>query len=423
MLSYPALELTKSGLHKVIVSDIWLYESDIKTKAVNLKQGDIVRLNSPDGAFAALAFYSPSSKIVLRLITREEVPFDQKYISKLFQNALDLRVLKGYQKSSLRLVFGDADGFPGLIVDRYLCENREHHVFVVQVHSGGAESFTDEILIALQEVSGTLDIHWNKTVVLLAQNVDVRKREGLEVARGKKVLWQGDNFDFDLSKMNVIVQIQGKDIKLFANLLTGQKTGLFLDQKENITSLISDLTYREGNIKVLDLFSYVGAWSSSIAGHLGERVSIECVDASKEALEFAALNAQQNGAESVKTHQVDIVQSLREYFPPDSFDIVILDPPGLIKKRADLVRGSQAYLKLNREAMKLVKPGGLFITCSCSGGLSEPEFEQIIAEAYGKSRLKFKWYRKGLQAFDHPFLPRLAGRAYLKAWYGMRVEK
>jgi 23S rRNA (cytosine1962-C5)-methyltransferase len=308
------------------------------------------------------------------------------------RQALALRA-RLYERPFYRLVFGESDGLPGLIVDRY------GDLLAVQITTAGMERARGEILAALEQIL-------RPQAMVLRNDMAVRELEGLdqevEVVLGEPA-----------DSLVLIDGGPGGELEFLISPLSGQKTGWFYDQAENRARLGR---FGVGE-RVLDVCSYIGAWGLRAAA-LGAR-EVTCVDSSQVALERATENAARNRlTERVQTLQGDAFEVLRGLKEQGRrFDTLLLDPPAFIKRRRDEKEGTQAYSRLNRLAIELIEPGGLLVTSSCSFHLARDAFLRTVQNAGRRAGVSLQLLEAGQQGPDHPVHPAIPETAYLKTLY------
>jgi 23S rRNA (cytosine1962-C5)-methyltransferase len=263
---------------------------------------------------------------------------------------------------------------------------------------------------------------WKNTTVILRNDVSVRKLEGLELQE-PRILKEGK--ETNLKATSILVRsVSGiEPIPFLVNLIDGQKTGFFLDQFGNIelaAALLRSWPNPAAPLRILDLCCYVGQWGVQL-GKLfkDQKISVEvtAVDASATALDFAKKNLAQQGI-SCETIKADVLKGLST-LADQSFDLVISDPPALIKGRKDIPTGSHAYLQLATQALRLTRPGGAIVACSCSFLMEEEAFTSILQKAAQRNQRGVKWVGRGAQSSDHPMLCEFPEGRYLKGWIGI----
>lgn len=358
----------------------------------------------------------------------------QAWVSEQIVKAWTRRRNQGF-RGSYRIVFSEADGLPGLILDRYELTDsvsQGGQVLAAQILTAGMENIWGEGAGLMQKVvAGLGETSWEQTIVVERKDVSIRKLEGLAMT-GAKILHFGsalpeasaeveEQIAF-LNQAAVQVQYRGANAKpdsfveLKADLYGGQKTGFFLDQSQNMEIVLQHLRKLElKELRVLDLCSYVGHWSLQLGQFAKERgieFSSALVDVSSEALKRASSNLTAAGLKS-ECFELDVMKEIKA-LPAGPFDVVIADPPAFVKAKKDLPQGLHAYLKLNTEAALRVKPGGLLVTCSCSGAVSEEDLLAMMPKVLQRSGREGRLLARGQQGLDHPWDPCFPEGRYLK---------
>lgn len=426
MSSTPVWRLKKGMDRRFRSGHPWVYSNELLDSPKGIAPGSLVQLLDASGNFLALGFGNPNSLISFRCVTRnqeETSPLSTEGLYKKLKNAGQLRQSVGYAGVSHRLCFGEADQIPGLVIDHYFTPSGQ--ILVLQAHTAGADQlFNSGALISALETyisqSYSADA-WKNATVILRNDVGVRKLEGLEL-QDPKVIKQGK--ETQLKATSIWVRsVSGKEpIPFLVNLLEGQKTGFFLDQFGNIEMAAARLrSWPKGSpIRILDLCCYVGQWSVQL-GKLFKsqkfQVEVTAVDASASALDLAKKNMAQQGI-SCETLKMDVLKGLST-LSDQSFDLVISDPPALIKGRKDIPAGSHAYLQLATQAIRLTRPGGALIACSCSSLMPEDAFTGILQKAAQRNQATIQWVGRGAQSPDHPMLAEFPEGQYLKGWVGI----
>ncbi len=364
----------------------WVFSNEVASVEGEPADGDLVEVYDHRGAYLGRAYYNRRSLICARVLTRGRDEVNPSFFVKRVERALRYRehVYPGAQ--AVRVVYGESDFLPGLVVDRYA------DCVAVQVLTLGMERRLDLVAQALREVL-------QPRAAVLCADSPLRALEGLPL---KRELWWGE--------LPEPLEVEAEGLRLEVDLLGGQKTGLFLDQRENRRRLQG----RVAGQRVLDLFCYQGEWGLQ-AARLGAS-EVVGVDSSAPALALARRNAERNGfSERADFRQADAFDALRELERTgERFGAVILDPPALIKSRSHLAAGANAYRELNRLAMKVVGEAGWLFTCSCSHHLEDALFQQVLLEAARKSRRPFRLVEWGREAYDHPVLLGVPETHYLK---------
>ena len=348
----------------------------------------VARVYDSRNRFLGTGLYSPISRIRFRLLSRDEIAPDKDFFRGKIRRAIAYRREMGFD-GACRLIFGESDGLPGLIVDRFA------EVLSVQFLCFGIDFFKDMICDILVE-----ELH--PKAVVERSDADIRKKEGLELQ--KKVMY---------GTLTAPVTIMEDDLVLEADALEGQKTGYFLDQKRN-----HRLARRfASGAKVLDLFSHTGGFGLHAAKAGAESVS--CVDTSADALAAAARNAQQNGLSSrmefIETNVFDLLRNEQEN--KRLYDLVILDPPAFAKSRAHVDKALGGYKDINYRAMSIVRDGGWLISCSCSFAVSSELFEDMLVAAAADAGRSVRLFDRTGADFDHPSRLGYAESSYLKCFW------
>ena len=391
-MTIAALRLLKDQERRLLAGHCWVYSNEVDTRATPLKglePGQTVALFGHGGRWLGYAHANPHSLICARLISRDRArPPGSALWAERLRLALDLRS-RLYEAPFYRLVFGESDGLPGLVVDRY------GDLLAVQLTSAGMERERAALLTALEQLV-------RPSTIVLRNDVAVRELEGLPQA-----------VETVLGTAPDLLELTEFGTRFLVSPLTGQKTGWFYDQAENRTRLS-----RFGIAgRVLDVFSYVGAWGVSAAVRGADQVT--CVDSSAVALERLMENARRNQvADRVRPVAGDGFEVLRELRDADErFDLVILDPPAFVKRRKDLREGAQAYQRLNRLGLEVLSPGGLLVTSSCSFHMDRDAFLGAVQQAARRAGYQLQLLEAGQQGPDHPVHPAIAETAYLKTFF------
>ena len=442
----------------------WLFSNELAHSPKEAEPGEPIELRDHADAPIAFGYGHPHSLIAFRALAAGAAPslglteeVLAEFLAKRLLRARELRRALGLDRASHRLCFAEADGLPGLIVDRYriapavpnaerasIPEGAPDQVLAVQVSTAGMDRVLPLVLGALERLvaddAAAGGPSWERTAVLLDQGSSSRALEELPVL--PKVWQRLPAGPWDGSAPTPILVapgLTGEPLPFFVDFLGGQKTGFFLDHRLNL-GLASELVAAwlakrpGGALRILDLFCYVGQWGAVLAreaGRHGAAVEVLAVDASERALELARRNLQApalgpaDGAAAgpaVRAHtlRADILESLEAV--PAGYDIVVCDPPALAKRRKDLPKAVRAYSKLNREALKRVRPGGLIVTCSCSGLLTEEDFRDALQRAQVQAGRSVQWVVRGSQGLDHPVRAEFPEGRYLKCWMGIVGE-
>lgn len=363
----------------------WVFRSDIAKVEGDFVPGDIVDVMSSKGRFLAKAYYNPQSQIALRIMSLKDEPIDRAFIFRRVKEAVDYRCTFA-DLHSCRVIFAESDRLPALIVDSF------GDVLVLQCLALGMERFKQDVVDALVEELHPAGI-WERN------DVPVRRLEGMEMTTG---LLYGQVPDR--------VEMVENGVHFWVDVKEGQKTGFFLDQKENraaIAPFVKDKT-------VLDCFTHTGSFALH-AGFFGAK-EVTGVDISGFACEFATENAKLNHLEDrvhfVEANAFDLLsQQSREGV---KYDVVILDPPAFTKTRSAVASATRGYKEINLRAMKMVKPGGYLVTCSCSQHISPDAFMDIVRDAAHDAHVQLRQVEYRTQGRDHPILPAAPETQYLK---------
>lgn len=387
--SLPSLRLNPNAERRLRIGHSWVFSNEVdivKSPLKAFKAGDLANVVDSRGKAVGTAYVNPNSLIAARLLSsRADAVIDLAWMRRRLAAARQLRD-SIYPTPHYRLVFGESDGLPGLVVDRF------GEICVLQVGTAGMERLQPLVIEALQA-------EFAPRGILMRNDGGARSVEGLS----ESVEAVGEVPD--------TVEVIESGVRFQAPIRSGQKTGWFYDQRDNRDRLAR---YVRG-ARVLDVFSYVGAWS--VRALAAGAASAVCIDSSQPALEAVAANAASNGVE-VQTLRGDALDRLKQLRAEGrSFEVVVVDPPALIKRRKDHAAGLEHYAALNRAAMQLLVPGGVLVACSCSFHLEESELQRVLLrEARGQNR-QLQLLELGGQGPDHPVHPAIPETRYLKAFY------
>ena len=394
----------------------WVYSNELQESPKGIEPGGGVELCDAGGKFLARGYGNPASLIAFRTLSRDPSelnPLSTEGILWRLQRAQQLRKAVGIDRYSHRLCFGEADQLPGLIIDLY--KTGKNQVIAVQAHTAGMDLALPQVLEALEKL---FTEEWPHTAVVLRNDLSVRKLEGVE-EKPAEVIKPLKQLTLEDCAIDIAGAQPGSVLKFHTDLVEGQKTGFFLDQSANISLLARSVQGWSGKVKILDLCSYVGQWGAKLAASLktaGAKVHVVAVDASKNALDFSKKNVEAQGAQ-FESIRGDVLNDL-EKLPAKEFDIIISDPPAFIKGRKAIPQGTHAYLQLNTQVFRMIKPGGFVAACSCSALLEEEEFLKTLTKAAHRNQVQMSWFARGTQAPDHPVLAEFPEGRYLKAWFG-----
>ena len=381
-----SIAVLKPGKEKRVWSrHPWIFRSDIDHLEDSPQPGDIVDVFSSRNRFLAKAFYNPNSQIALRVMSYTNETIDRDFIFRRVHEAVEYRRSFADLKSC-RLIFAESDRLPALIVDSF------GDVLVLQCLALGMERFKQDVIDALVEEMHPRGI-WERN------DVPVRKLEGLEMTTG---LLYGE--------VPGMVEIAENGVHFYVDVKEGQKTGFFLDQKENRAAIAPFVKGR----KVLDCFTHTGSFALH-AGYYGAS-EVTGVDISGYACEFASRNAVLNHLEErvrfVEANAFDLLAEKSR--SGDKYDVIILDPPAFTKSKSTLENAMRGYKEINLRAMKMIVPGGFLITCSCSQHVLPQMFRNMVLDAANDARIQLRQIEFRTQGKDHPILPAASETEYLK---------
>lgn len=409
----------------------WVYSNELQESPKGIEPGELVELQDAGGKFLARGFGNPHSLIAFRALSRDPAvtePGSPERLLRILVAAGEAREILGLAGVSHRLCFGEADGLPGLVIDHFRLAEPEGQVFVVQLHTAGADrlrALLPELLRRYSEIRG--GAAWERTGIILRNDLSVRKLDGVPI---EEPILLREIPGTDLRRVLLRVrsaQPREPVIRFSVDLLGGQKTGFFLDQSANVELTARRLAGLGGQapgaapLRVLDLFCYVGQWGAKLAQAFaasGRKLEVLAVDSSSAALERARVNIEAQGARC-EARKADILDGGLDELESGSFDLVICDPPALIQGRKDVPAGTHAYLQLNTQAFRLARPGGAVVSCSCSGLLGEEEFIETLRKAARRAGVEARWVARGCQSPDHPMRSEFPEGRYLKAWIGL----
>lgn len=392
MADFPVLRLKKNEDRRLRSGHLWVFSNEVDIAATPLRgftAGDLAVIENAKGESLGTAYVNPDSLIAGRILRRDvRKPVDRAFFVKRLERALALRAWT-YPQPFYRLVYGESDGLPGLVVDRF------GDVLVVQTNTAGMERLQDVLIAALESV-------FSPRAIVIKNTSGLRALEGLEtytrIASGE---------------LDGPIEIKENGAKFRVDPLEGQKTGWFFDHRDNRAAL----TRWCADKQVLDLFSYTGAWS--IPAALAGAASVECVDGSAAALALAAENARLNGVENrlrfTCADAFDFLRQARE--DRRHFDIIVLDPPAFIKRKKDAAKGLEAYRRINQAALQVLSPGGLLVSASCSYHLPATGLQDLLRASARHVDRHLVLLGRGGQAADHPVHPAIPETDYLKAFF------
>ena len=392
MADLPLLRLKKNEDRRLRSGHLWVFSNEVDIAVTPLKgfaPGDLVVIENARGEPLGTAYVNPESLIAARILSRDiRKPVDRTFFAKRLERALTLREW-AYGEPYYRLIYGESDGLPGLVIDRF------GDVFVLQTNTAGMERLQDTIIEALEKL-------FSPRAVVIRNTSGLRALEGLE-----------SYSRLACGQLNESVEIRENGARFRVDPLEGQKTGWFFDHRDNRAALAR---WCNGK-RVLDLFAYTGAWSLPAA--LAGAASVECVDASVPALELAAENARLNGvSDRLSFTAADVFDFLRQAREERRhYDVIVLDPPAFIKRKKDVAKGLEAYRRLNQAALQVLAPGGLLVSASCSFHLTRDSLHDLLRASARHLDRHMVFLGRGGQAADHPVHPAIPETDYLKAFY------
>ncbi len=384
------VRISNRGAKRIRQGHLWVYRSDVR-EATDVEGGAIVRAVDEAGNLVGQAFYSDASEIALRFLATRDEKIDREWWISRLRRCRERRAAISHETNAYRLVYSEGDLLSSLIVDVY------DNVFVIQTLSQGAEQIKALLIeLIVQE--------FNPKAVVERNDARIRELEGLDLQ--SSVLF---------GEAPEAIEISQHGVRFIVSPLSGQKTGAFLDQRENYLA-----AKRFAHGKALDCFTFNGGFTLHIASECANVIGI---DISSDAVSAARHNAELNGAGNVDFRSANVFDALREFESiGERFDTIILDPPAFAKNRATVKSGARGYKEINLRALKLLHPGGVLVTCSCSYHISEQLFLEIIADAALDARRRVQLIEKRGQSGDHPVLLGVPETHYLKCVLARVIE-
>lgn len=388
----PSLRLRKGEERRLKQGHLWVYSNEVDTDATPLRQftaGQCVTIESAQGRPLGSAYVNANSLICARIYSRKaQRELNSELLQRRIEQALQLRQML-YNEPYYRLCFGEGDFLPGLVVDRF------GDYLSVQLTTAGMEQHKSLILETLQSVCQPLGIYWRN-------DVSLRELEGLALYR-----------EVAYGQVPDSVTVRENGVEFFTSLQQGQKTGWFYDHRDNRARLQS---LCQGK-RVLDVFSYLGAWG--LEAVLAGAREVHCIDSSQAALTELARNAQHNGVtERCHLHAGDAFDVLEELIAAkEIFDVVVVDPPAFVKRKKDLAQGLSAYQRINQLALQLLNNNGILISASCSHHVDADTLLGAVRQAAKNLPLRLQIIAQGHQAGDHPIHPAMSETEYLKCFF------
>ena len=363
----------------------WVYGNEIDQIKGPIKSGDLAYVYASNGQFIGKGFLNTTSKIFVRILSRNENEvIDEDFFKDLIIRSNQSRLDMGF-KNSYRVLFGEADGIPGFIVDKY------DEYLSIQILSLGIDMRKEMFIKILVEL-------FNPKGIYERSDVPVRKKEGLPLFKDTVFGYVPD-----------IVKIKENELLMEIDIKNGQKTGSFLDQQENHNALKPYVK----NKTVLDCFSHIGGFGLHAAYHHAK--SVTCLDISEHAVEQIKRNAKLNHLNQVEAYKADVFNELRTYQEQQkTFDVIILDPPAFAKKRDDIKKAYKGYKDINLQALKIINPDGYLVSCSCSHYMTPQLFLDMLMDASHDARRITQMIDFNIQSKDHPSLLGSDESLYLK---------
>lgn len=375
---------------------LWIFSNEIQGKLSGYEIGELVKVYFNNDKFYCLGYINPNSLIAIRIISFTDTEINKEFFKKKIKLAIEYRKQIGYfYCDACRIFFSESDYLPGLIIDKY------KNVLVVQILTAGIEKLfpiIKEVLIELLKPKA----------IILKNDSNFRTYEGLK---------QFVKVEYGKYENMQIISEEG--VKYYVDLIEGQKTGFFLDQKSNRLYLREVLKNKDFN-KILDCFSYSGGWALS-AGTVfnGE---IFCVDSSEKAIQLIKRNGEINH-KKITAIKKDVFDFLKEaYINKEKYDCIILDPPAFIKSRSKIKEGIKGYKEINQRAMRILKKGGLLVTSSCSHHMQREMFLEMLRDCAKDTKRSFKILHSGIQSPDHPILLTMPETEYLKTIFLQNID-
>ncbi len=383
MSTLNVVRVNRKAADRVYNGHLWIFASDVIDRG-EAQSGDVVKVVDQKGKSLGTAHYSSTSQIVLRLLSEHVEPIDEEFLFKRCQAALRFRKQMVKNANAYRLVHAEGDLLPGLIVDRY------SDYLAVQLLDQGMDRQAEQVVSVLTRLLSPRGI-------VARNDVAVRSKEDLPLET--KVL---------AGEIPPHIEIEMNGLKFAADLMGGQKTGIFLDQRENYVA-VRELS-RGG--RALDCFTGSGGFALHLAAHCA---SVEAVDSSAAAIQIARKNAAANHIANIEFHEANALQYLPGLVSARrTFDLVVVDPPAFTKTREAVDQAARGYREINMRALRLLNPGGILVSCSCSHHMTEAHLFETVAQAALDCGKRLRVLDRRTQAHDHPILLTVPETHYLK---------
>ena len=370
---------------RIVQGHPWVYGNEISQIKGPIESGDIAYVYSSKGEFIGKGYLNTASKIFVRILSRkEDETIDESFFKALIEKSNQSRLDMGFN-NSYRVLFGEADGIPGFIVDKYA------DYLSIQILSLGIDLRKEMFIKILVDI-------FNPKGIYERSDVPVRKKEGLPLYK-----------DTVYGIVPDLIQIKENELIMEIDIKNGQKTGSFLDQQENHNSLKPYVKHKS----VLDCFSHIGGFGLHAAYHGAKTVT--CLDISEHAVKSILKNAKLNQLNQVQAYKADVFNELRAYQAQEkTYDVIILDPPAFAKKRDDIKKAYKGYKDINLQALKIINPDGYLVSCSCSHYMTPQLFLDMLMDASHDANRITQMIDFSIQSKDHPALLGSDESLYLK---------
>ncbi len=375
--------LNKFEEERILQGHPWVFSNEVLKFEGHIVSGEVCEVYSYNNEFIGVGFLNTTSKIMVRMLSLKKEEINEQFFYNRILQAWNLRKQMNLTNNA-RIVYSEADYMPGLIVDKY------SDVIVIQVLSLGMEHHKEWIVNSLVKI-------FNPTCIYERSDVPVRKKEGLEEYKG--IL-------YGTLKEQVIIEENG--IKMYVDVVNGQKTGYFLDQKMNR----KQLEHYASNKTVLDCFSHTGGFALHASKYNAKEVV--AVDISQKACDDILKNASLNNFDNIKVVCSDVFDFLRDPNNDQKFDVIILDPPAFTKSKDTIKKAYKGYKEINLQALRMIKSGGFLLTFSCSMNMTKELFMEMLKEAIMDSKKEVRLLDFRFQSIDHPMLFGMEEATYLK---------
>ena len=393
-IHYPTASLKPHKEESLLSGHLWIFSGALQQPPHWIEPGGLVDVKSSTAQFVARGYYNPRTDIAIRILTRDiEEAIDEDFLRRRIRSALELRqVFDPNDTNAYRLINAEGDGLPGLIVDRYA------EILVAQIHTAGMERLRQQLIDALMDETGTRGL-------LLRNDNHSRRREGLELEEPQVAV----------GGVPMQVTVRENDVLFLIDPWQGQKTGFFLDQRDKREALRK---YAHAK-RVLNCFSYSGGFSV-YAALTSDKTRVTSVDISAPAIETARQHFVLNGRDP-NQHQF-VIADVFDYLEQaqsagEQFDVVVLDPPAFAKSQSARTQALKAYRRLNMLGMQVLRPGGILLTCSCSGVIGMDDFLGALSQSAQRLQRAVQLLETYTHGVDHPINLAMPETAYLKAVY------